>query len=644
MRRPYVELIIVTCLAAALAPVPAAAQDGFNPFGDPETSRPAPKKAAKAEEPESPPLAPMDGTIQSGNPSGYGPAPIPGRPSDLPPSPIGPGPSQQSILREELPAGPTDEKSRGVIRDELEPVMAGDGSGLPHELWRGLSVGRVEELISTVEIPPRSAALHALFRRLITADVTPPTGGETNSHFTALRIEALDRSGLTKEAADVLAREPAGTTEQILNVLSARTAIGNGDRESGCATAKGFAATQPALPERLKGQAILLSAYCAAAGGDMTAAGLQVQLARELGGEASAGLDALDAIASGGKPKIAEGQKVGLIDWRILELAGPVDAAAHVGNASPGLLAHLATADLTDPTLKLMAGEMAAALNAIVPDDLAQIYRAQSGSAPGDILASSETVNRAEAALRRAHLFNSSEAERTPAKKARLIQAYLDDARRNGLYWTGLQLMAQPAASLQRAGDLGWFAETGIETALAAGDFNGARDWAQFGTRFDAPQGSTGASAHGHWLALADLADPNLTTGRSQHLAALEGMAAQGRLNSDQLHRLATVLDALDVHVPIPLWEAASRTPQPSDGHLPETGVLSEMSEASKKKEFGHTVLVAMKALGPSGTEGAHMIALGDSIRALRRAGLEQDARRLALEALFAAWPRTVSN
>ena len=38
------------------------------------------------------------------------------------------------------------------------------------------------------------------------------------------------------------------------------------------------------------------------------------------------------------------------------------------------------------------------------------------------------------------------------------------------------------------------------------------------------------------------------------------------------------------------------------------------------------------------------MIALGDAIRALKRAGLEADARRLALEGLFTSWPRSVSN
>jgi hypothetical protein len=88
----------------------------------------------------------------------------------------------------------------------------------------------------------------------------------------------------------------------------------------------------------------------------------------------------------------------------------------------------------------------------------------------------------------------------------------------------------------------------------------------------------------------------------------------------------------------------ASRTPQPAGGYLPDTGTLTELADASKRKEFGRTVLLAMRALGPHGAEGAHLIALGDAIRALKRAGLEADAHRLGLEALFAGWPRSVSN
>ena len=44
---------------------------------------------------------------------------------------------------------------------------------------------------------------------------------------------------------------------------------------------------------------------------------------------------------------------------------------------------------------------------------------------------------------------------------------------------------------------------------------------------------------------------------------------------------------------------------------------------------------------GPNAAEGANILALGDAVRALKRTGLEPDARRVAFEALFAAWPRT---
>jgi len=41
---------------------------------------------------------------------------------------------------------------------------------------------------------------------------------------------------------------------------------------------------------------------------------------------------------------------------------------------------------------------------------------------------------------------------------------------------------------------------------------------------------------------------------------------------------------------------------------------------------------------------GAHIITLGDTIRALRRVGLDADARRLGVEALIAQWPRGTAS
>lgn len=521
------------------------------------------------------------------------------------------------------------EKSFAVEREELTPVMANDGSGLPFELWRGLDVATLEKLIAELEIPPRSPALHALWLRLITSNVTPPSGGEADQHFMALRLETLYRSGLLEEASRDLARMPAGNA--LVATLAARNEIGQGRKVEGCATARSGGAPGVDFPDHLKGQLALIAGYCAAMAGDAPGAGLGAEMARDQGLAGTAGVRALDAIAAGTKPKIAPDASITLLDYRLIEAAGgTVEPAALLKQGAASLLAALALDPKTEPGLKLAAAESAAEVNAIAPEALAHVYRAQAA-----VLSAG-----ASPLERRAALFAAAEAENTPLKKVRLIRSFLDEARRAGLYYTALRMIAPASQSLIPAPEIGWYAETGIEAALAAADYQTARRWAAFA----ASGGAAGNGNLDHWLALIDIADPNAPGNRGEDLKYVEHLAVHGRLDPTLLNRLATVLDALEYNVPIPLWEAASRSPQPTGGHLPETGVLSELQDAAKKREFGRTVLLAMKTLGPNGAEGAHMIALGDSIRALKKAGLEADARRLGFEALFTSWPRAIVN
>ncbi len=526
---------------------------------------------------------------------------------------------------------PGEVKSQAVERTDLAPVMATDGSGLPYELWRGLDVATFEHLIAEIEIPPRSPALHALWLRLITSDVTPPSGGEADQQFMALRLETLYRSGLLEEAAQELAKMPAGSG--LVAILAARNDIGLGKKEQGCAAARNAGALSAALPRPLRAQSAMLSGYCAAVSGDAAAAGLAAEMAREEGLKEAAGLEALDAISVHVTPKIAAKETVPLLDYRLVEAAGgTIEPAALLKLGAPSLFAALALDRNTQPALKLQAAEAAAQVNAISPDELAEVYRAQA--------AQSGTAAAANTAERRAQLFVAAETERTPLKKVRLIRSFLDESRRADFYLDALAMSARAGDTVQPVPEIGWYAETAIEIALAAGDYDKARSWANFGATLGAsPEGSLT-----HWLALIDIADSNATANRGANLYHIEDLAVHGRLDPTLLHRIATVLDALEYDVPIPLWEAASRTPQPAGGYLPETGVLSELQDAAKKREFGRTVLLAMKTLGPHGAEGAHMIALGDSIRALKRAGLEPDARRLGFEALFASWPRAIVN
>ncbi len=220
---------------------------------------------------------------------------------------------------------------------------------------------------------------------------------------------------------------------------------------------------------------------------------------------------------------------------------------------------------------------------------------------------------------------------RAPGQRARFLQAIVEDARKSGSFLQMAQVVAPLLAGLQPSPDLASYAPSLVETALAAGDFAHARLWAETGNLWP-------------WVALVDIADPERRGGRLRSLAPLEELVARGRLGADALHKLATVLDALDIDVPIQIWDAANRTQQPTGGYLPETGILADLAQSARRNDAGRTILLVMRTLGPGGPDGANLLALGDAIRALKRIGLEADARRLGLEALLPVWPRMVAN
>src|SRR6185436_6215159 len=155
------------------------------------------------------------------------------------------------------------------------------------------------------------------------------------------------------------------------------------------------------------------------------------------------------------------------------------------------------------------------------------------------------------------------------------------------------RMLAPLLETLRPGPDTDTFSEIAVEIALAAGQFDAARHWTDT------------ASAAQHWLALIDIADPARHGGRLPSLQLIEDFALRGRLNPQALHRIATVLDALDIDVPVPLWDAASRTPQPSGGYLPDTGVLADLAQSAQRGDAGRTILLVMRTLGTDGPEAA---------------------------------------
>ncbi len=635
-------------LALLLATSTASADDGWNPFKERDQARNAARAArASAEDSggrtdERSPLPPMSGIadkpwLDAARPTG---GPFDRAETSLT--------VQQPAPWSEAPptsAGPTAAASGSdtVQRSELQPLTAPLGADVPQGLWQSIDRSRLQALIAPLALPPRSAAMGRLWHRLWSdAPGAPPANGATGSgpssgaSFEAIRLEVLYRSGHLAGLAKAVAAMPAGQAEPLTDLLIARTRLMVGEPGPACSSIKDLQRHQAAFPKPARQEFMVLAALCGMQNGDSGTAGLAADLLRAENITAPVPLAVLDAMASGTSDALAlpPAKSIGLIDYRFIELTRAGSLAGIVATAEPALLAHLASAS-TDAETRILAAEAAVAANIVGLPELEAAYRAASFSpdALASPLAESQTP-----ALKRALLFKALEAERTPIKKARLARALLDEARRaQGPYMQVAAMLGPVINDIRPAQEIGWFAETAIEIGLASGRTEALMAWTNppFGERYGGLK---------HWLVLADIADPASRGRRGEHLPAVERFAVRGRLSPELMHRLVTVLDALDYQIPIPLWEAASRSPQPTTGHLPETGVLSELQDAAKRQEQGLVVLTAIRTLGPDSSATAHMIALGDTIRALKRAGLEPDARRLGLEALFVGWPRSQND
>jgi hypothetical protein len=227
----------------------------------------------------------------------------------------------------------------------------------------------------------------------------------------------------------------------------------------------------------------------------------------------------------------------------------------------------------------------------------------------------------------RARLFAAFESAPSINLRAESIEALLASARDQGIEAPVAQALAQASAGLMQDPQADFFAETGVRIAALAGDEETAWAWIDIG-----------GERMRSWQLLLAASDPQGPRGEAALQAGVD-IALQGGLPPPVLHRLVTVLDALDYDVPIKLWDEVSKLPQPANGDLPATGALTSLKQAADAGDVGRTILIAAAVLGPNGARGAHLIALGDALRALRRVGLDAEARRLAFEALYAQWP-----
>jgi hypothetical protein len=476
--------------------------------------------------------------------------------------------------------------------------------------------------VESITLPSKSAAIATLWPEPWRA-----ASGTLSPAFEAIRIETLRRSGAIEALKTVLQRV-APPAEPVLAIVVLRAHLLVGNREAGCALAGEAIRNRATLPAGFRRDAVLAAGYCALAGGNADAGKLTADLIRGEGLDAPFALAVLTGSGAGGKAPPTLPPSIGVLDFRIGEAAELVWPSALVDRAEPAVLAAVATSQTIDPGLRIAAAERAVRLHLITPEVLAEQYRALP-VAPEDLadpIASKQT-----GPMRRAALMQAADSATAPNQKARLLAALLDDAGKADIRPAIARMLGPTVERLRPVPEIAWFADSAAEVLVRAGRGEMVESWADLTRDLD------------HWRVLGALANEgSVPDGRA--LAGIERLARTGRFDAPRLHRLVTVLDALDVQIPIPLWEAASRTPQPTDGYLPATGVLAELRRASDKGDGTRTVLSMAQAMGPASAADANLLTLGDVIRALKKVGLTREARALGIEALIDAWPTAAAR
>ncbi|MCP4933690.1 MAG: hypothetical protein GY927_05660 [bacterium] len=503
---------------------------------------------------------------------------------------------------------------------------------LPADLWRGMRFERFRDGLLALDGSGGSLALNnfvvsaLLDRRSMPRNTDRQTGD-------LLKMVVFYRMGRIKDLSRFIDTIPASAQSLPVRVFTARAMLANGKMEAACAMANKFPVGDPSLSQDLLSESLMMSALCAAQNKDFQTMGLMADLARDKNIRSPLSYAIMDYLQSGVKPAIKIPPRLGVRDYYFLRLTQLPMPRELLALAEPSLVYTLAFDRSISPALRLEAAERAATRGQIDARGLAAIYGDVTSKGMSRQGAGQRSQRRRSDAHTRALLFSGLSRTNDPRHRAKIIDTLLANVRGKNLSGVIGPMLGLFVAQMQPEPALSWFAMRAVEVALLSRDMQLAERWFLF-----VKQAGRAAYSAAEWLPLVDLVQQNVVPAGEGTQMALR-MARARRLNGGALHRLTSVLDALSLDVPIPLWNMASKHPQPRNGALPPSGFLSALKKMSDEQRAGEVLLLSLQALGSHSADQMHLIALGDIVRSLKKAGFSNTARQFGFEAVYGIWP-----
>lgn len=539
-----------------------------------------------------------------------------------------------------------------------------DGQFLSN-MWQGTSREVAERLINKIPDRIASDAAQSLARRILLVAAAPPVNVDSTKSLVRARIKKLISLGAVEDAERLLRAVSANTVPENLiePALQARLLASN------LAGACEIAATAKKRFNSEFGQKVTVFCRLLNMQYDEALEGLESLREQNLTEDAMF-FELSNSIISGATPtieKLAVPGQASALNMALIRVVGGQVPRWFSEEASPSLLAAVATTQDADRQTRLLAAREAAYWGSLSPIKLAEIY--------SDLDISDDEVvevlldpENASPELLLAAIYLATISQEVSSRQAQILHEMwnLPNERKDWLLATRLTL--PQLNKLQPSAVFSWFASEAIIASLVSGEIKQAIDWFWAISRLSKIQPDVSSSLTNIWPALRMASGDELVT--SETRSALQRAYIQSGIKSktsildkktdlgrenilqwdnkilkkwilmqkknspariESIINVLSLFDALGERVPeeLRLHEGIEK---PSSVVLPPLNIWVNLLRSSSSGKVAETALYVLLATGQEELSSLHPIALHTIVRALTQVGLTNDARLFALE------------
>jgi len=525
-----------------------------------------------------------------------------------------------ALAQSNLPAPVEQAQLRELDGWSVSALSRSDGALAP-DLWARSDPAFVAAVFARLPAVYESPATQTLARRVLFSGGEAPRGA-TVEHVRG-RFEALGKMGAADELAMLAAGSGTTATDPAIAMFAAQAELARGRRAEACQRGRSANAGETPPPFLLR-----LRAYCAAVTGDRAAADLALELARAQNAADAWYTGAVAAAAGAPGPRPPTANYDNSLSTQ-LSIAGQLRPGPNaLNNSSTLALVALARNENAPQPQRAQAAALAFRRGVIGVTEARTIFAAT----PAEITSALPPI---VTAFRRVQAARGAPAPGSAAPDPSLnaagaIADVLRQAATPADFNAAARFFRDDIVSLQTAPDAA-AALLFARAAITVGDV-------QNGQRLLASARQAGVDEAA--LAPLEAALVALTGPRGEQGAmALQRRIDNGAAQPRAAARDAAILAALGAPVNGAVQNFLLAN-APQGGTRADTGAMLALAAAVERGAIGEGALLAVLAAGEGGPARLDAESVERIIRALRGLRLEDDARRVAAEAILAGPPR----